>query len=209
MPDLSWSMLIKATIIYVPSRRTWMINWFVSPIIQKRFVITEVEALLKLTWDPGGSNGAYFEQNVGMNPTNIEHAPSNMIVLQQPVWYSHKKPHVSPWERERELMGVSFKHLRLIYALLSPLLCCMQYLYKSVFFEGPTLVYRPDCNAEDGCHANSYWLWQRPEALQEGRYTSVASEQNPAIIIITTWSHNVSSFISFLSALHSRDGALI
>ena len=49
-------------------------------------------------------------------------------------------------------------------------------LYKSVIFEGATLVYRPDCNAE---------------ALQEGRYTSVAPEQNHAIIIITTWSHDV------------------
>ena len=75
------------------------------------------------------------------------------------------------------------------------------YLYNSVIFEGATLVYRPDCNAEGGCHANSarakrgrYWLWQPPEALQEGRYTSVVPEQNNAIIIITTWSHNVSSF---------------
>ena len=75
------------------------------------------------------------------------------------------------------------------------------YLYNSVIFEGATLVYRPDCNAEGGCHANSarakrrrYWLWQPPEALQEGRYTSVAPEQNHAIIIITTWSHDVSSF---------------
>ena len=66
-------------------------------------------------------------------------------------------------------------------------------LYNSVIFEGATLVYRPDCNAEGGCHGNSYWLWQPPEALQEGRYTSVAPEQNHAIFIITTWSHNVSS----------------
>ena len=78
-------MLINATLIYVPSHGTWMIHWFVSPTIQKRFVITEVEALLKLTWDPGGPNGAYFEQNFGMNPTNIEQSPSNMIGLQQPV----------------------------------------------------------------------------------------------------------------------------
>ena len=66
-------------------------------------------------------------------------------------------------------------------------------LYNSVIFEGATLVYRPDCNAEGGCHANSarakrgrYWLWQPPEALQEGRYTSVAPEQNDAISIIST-----------------------
>ena len=77
----------------------------------------------------------------------------------------------------------------------------VRYLYNSVIFEGATLVYRPDCNAEDGCHPNSaratrgrYWLWQPPEALQEGWYTSVAPEQNHAIIIITTWSHDVSSF---------------
>ena len=29
----------------------------------------------------------------------------------------------------------------------------MNYLYNSVIFEGATLVYRPDCNAEGGCHA--------------------------------------------------------
>ena len=70
-------------------------------------------------------------------------------------------------------------------------------LYNSVIFVGAMLVYRPSCNAEGGCHANSarakrglYWLWQPPEALQEGRYTSVAPEQNHAIIIITTWSHS-------------------
>ena len=78
------------------------------------------------------------------------------------------------------------------------------HLYKSVIFEGATLVYRPDCNAEGGCHANSarpkqgrYWLWQPPEALQEGRYISVAPKHNHAIIVITTWSHNVSSFYKF------------
>ena len=53
-------------------------------------------------------------------------------------------------------------------------------------FEGATLVYRPDCNAEGGCHA-----------LQEGRYISVAPEHNHAINVITTWSHNVSSFYTF------------
>ena len=31
----------------------------------------------------------------------------------------------------------------------------MLYLYNSVIFEGATLVYRPDCNAEGGCHTNS------------------------------------------------------
>ena len=66
-------------------------------------------------------------------------------------------------------------------------------LYNSVIFVGATLVYRPDSNSEGGCHANSarakrgrYWLWQPPSELQEGRYTSVAPEQNHAIIIITT-----------------------
>ena len=36
--------------------------------------------------------------------------------------------------------------------------------------------------------------WQPPEALLEGRYTSVAAEQNHVIFIITTWSYYVSSF---------------
>ena len=42
-------------------------------------------------------------------------------------------------------------------------------LYNSVIFEGATLVYRPDCNAEGGCHAigtrakrGRYLLWQAP-----------------------------------------------
>ena len=91
-----------------------------------------------------------------------------------------------------------------------------EYLYNSVIFEGATLVYRPDCNAEGGCHANSarakrgrYWLWQPPEALQEGRYTSVAPEQNHAIIIITTWSHNVSSFYKLFACGAVPWGALV
>ena len=85
-----------------------------------------------------------------------------------------------------------------------------------MIFEGATLVYRPDCNAEGGCHANSarakrgrYWLWQPPEALQEGRYTSVAPEQNHAIIIITTWSHNVSSFYKLFACGSVPWGALV
>ena len=89
-------------------------------------------------------------------------------------------------------------------------------LYNSVIFEGATLVYRPDCNAEGGCHANSarakrgrYWLWQPPEALQEGRYTSVAPEQNHAISIITTWSHNVLSFYKLFACGSVPCGALI
>ena len=89
-------------------------------------------------------------------------------------------------------------------------------VYNSVIFEGATLVYRPDCNAEGGCHANSarakrgrYWLWQPPEALQEGRYTSVAPEQNHAIIIITTWSHNVSSFYKLFACGSVPWGALV
>ena len=91
-----------------------------------------------------------------------------------------------------------------------------RYLYNSVIFEGATLVYRPDCNAEGGCHANSarakrgrYWLWQPPEALQEGRNTSVAPEQNHAIIIITTWSHNVSSFYRLFARGSVPRGALV
>ena len=39
------------------------------------------------------------------------------------------------------------------------------WLYNSVIFEGATLVYP------------RYWLWQQPEALQEGLYASVAPEQ--------------------------------
>ena len=87
----------------------------------------------------------------------------------------------------------------------------MLYLYNSVIFEGATLVYRPDCNAEGGCHASlgRYWLWQPPEALQEGRYTSVAPEQNHAIIIITTWSHNVSSFYKLFACGSVPWGALV
>ena len=92
----------------------------------------------------------------------------------------------------------------------------IRYLYNSVIFEGATLVYRPDCNAEGGCHANSarakrgrYWLWQPPEALQEGRYTSVAPEQNHAIIIITTWSDNALSFYKLFACGSVPCGALI
>ena len=54
------------------------------------------------------------------------------------------------------------------------------HLYNSVIFEGTMLEYQPDCNASGGCQAKSarakrggYWLWQPPEALQEGQYTSV------------------------------------
>ena len=91
-----------------------------------------------------------------------------------------------------------------------------RYLNNSVIFEGTTLVYPPDCNAEGGCHANSalaslgrYWLWQPPEALQEGRNTSVAPEQNHAIIIITTWSHNVSLFYRLFARGSVPRGALV
>ena len=90
------------------------------------------------------------------------------------------------------------------------------HLYNSVIFEGATLVYRPDCNAEGGCHANSalaslgrYWLWQPPEALQEGRYTSVSPEKIHAIIIITTWSHDVSLFYKLFARGPVPWGALI
>ena len=87
----------------------------------------------------------------------------------------------------------------------------MTYSYNSVIFEGATLVYRPDCNTEGGCHAKRgrYWLWQPPEALQEGRYTSVLPEQNHAIIIITTWSPNVSSFYKLFVRGSVPWGALI
>ena len=90
------------------------------------------------------------------------------------------------------------------------------YLYNSVIFEGATLVYRPDCNAEGGCHANSartkrgrYWLVYRPEALQEGRYNSVTPEQNHAIIIITPWSHDVSLLYKLFVRGSVPRGALI
>ena len=47
------------------------------------------------------------------------------------------------------------------------------------------------------------------EALQEGRYTSVAPEQTHAIIIITTWSHDVSSFYKVFACGSVPWGALI
>ena len=37
---------------------------------------------------------------------------------------------------------------------------------------------------------------------QEGRYTSVAPEQNHTIIIITTWSHNASSFYKLFACIY-------
>ena len=54
-----------------------------------------------------------------------------------------------------------------------------------------------------------YWLWQPPEALQEGWYTSLAREQNHAIIIITIWSHDVSSFCKPFMYSSVSCGALI
>ena len=105
--------------------------------------------------------------------------------------------------------------IQIIYKVIMHIFHDVQ-LYNSVIFEGATLVYRPDCNAEGGCHANSarakrgrYWLWQPPEALQEGRYTSVAPEQNHAISIITTWSHNVLSFYKLFACGSVPCGALI
>ena len=64
-------------------------------------------------------------------------------------------------------------------------------------------VYRLSCNAERERNANSYWLWQPLDALQEGWYTSVSPDQKQAIIIITTWSHTASSLYTLLRVVLS------
>ena len=86
----------------------------------------------------------------------------------------------------------------------------MLYLYNSVIFEGATLVYRPDCNAEGGCHANSarakrgrYWLWQPPEALQEGRYI-VTRGMTPPLSNLLNITFHKSTTILMKGGIESR-----
>ena len=83
--------------------------------------------------------------------------------------------------------------IKLIYgASLLKSIHVMCHIYTIVWFLGrhAEISNRLQCRAK----LVPYWLWQPPDALHKGRNTSVALEKNHVIIIITTWSHNVSSF---------------
>ena len=68
------------------------------------------------------------------------------------------------------------------------------YLYNSVIFRAPRWYIGPTAMPRAAVTPMALLAWQPPEALLEGRYTSVAAEQNHAIFIITTWFYYVSSF---------------
>ena len=76
---------------------------------------------------------------------------------------------------------------------------------KSVIFEGATLVYRPDCNAEGGCHG-AIGCDSRPRHCRRDDIPAWRPNKITLLSLIPLNLAMYNRFISFLRAAQSREG---